>query len=481
MLSGEAGKEPKLLQQYRAWIQPNSSLTEAERRGFFADGTIVLDANVLLDLYQYTPNTRQQLLAVLGQVSSRLWMPYQVGLEFVRGRAGVIQKRIDALHNAPKRVSAKFGEAWSRIGDAVAEATKLLEEYAGNQAADGLDELITESQFKELMDPWRTELIDRIKRAKDEGDFGSTTFTQGQDTLLPQIAALYGDRVGEPPDDSLLRARVELATSFRFPNKIPPGFADSGKETDLGAAGDFLLWEELIAHAQVFPPGARVVLVSRDTKQDWYQSKGFGQEERPWPGLIDEFEKRTGARLLIAGTAAFYADVTRFLGAQLATSTIDELKRPAPEPVGDDQPFLPEKDLVQRVPDEDLALAAYRAAGLSSKAIRQALTRPSDRIFQWWLIGVTRDLELRDTGVDEPLFDLQAVLRPEAHPGPGWSLAGDVLQPGELPYMSVFIAPWFASILKASPQVDRTRLLRLAHHHGSVTGFGAPDQPSMDA
>ncbi|WP_067818828.1 PIN-like domain-containing protein [Actinomadura kijaniata] len=480
MLSGQAGTEWKLLQQYRAWIQPDSSLTEEERKGFFTDGTIVLDTNVLLDLYRYTPNTRRQLLAVLGQVSGRLWMPYQVGLEFVRGRAGVIQKRVDALHKAPNQVSLKFGEAWKRISEAVTEATNLLEDYAGNQAADGLNELISESRFKELMDPWRTELVNRIKRAKEEGDFGSATFTQGQDTLLPQIAALYGDRIGEPPGDSLLRERVELATSFRFPNKIPPGSEDGGKGTDLGAAGDFLLWEEMIAHAEALPPGTRVVLVSRDTKRDWYQPKGFGQEERPWPGLIDEFEKRTEARLLIVETAAFYADVTRFLGAQLATSTIDELNRPAPEPA-DDQPFLSQKDLAQRNPGEDLALAAYRAAGLSSKAIRQALTRPSDRLFQWWLIGATRDLELRDTGIDEPLFDLQAVLREEAHPGPGWSLAADILQPGELPYMSVFIAPWFASILKASPLVDRTRLLRLAHQHGSATGFGAPDEPRMDA
>ncbi|MGW2147393.1 PIN-like domain-containing protein [Nonomuraea bangladeshensis] len=475
MRDGHTEAELKLLRQYWAWIRPGSP-TDEERKEFFAGGTIVLDTNVLLDLYQYTPNTRQQLLDALGTVSDRLWMPYQVGLEFVRGRAGVIKGRVEALHKAPGKVSAAFTNAWKQINDAVADVKQLLEDYAGDQDTSEIDALISEREFNELMHPWRAELVNRAKQVKDESDFGAATFVQGRDTLLPQIAALFGDRIGDPPEQGLVRERIELAIAFRFPNKIPPGFADTRKDTDLRSAGDFLLWEELIEHAQTLSPGAKVILVSRDTKKDWYQPEGFGQEERPWPQLIDEFERRTSARLLIAATATFYSDVKKFLGAEIASSTIDELNRPVAAPA-EEQFFLTRKDLARQDPPEELALAAYRAAGLSSKAIRQALARPSDRLFQWWLVGATRDLGLRESG-DEPLFDLQAILRPEAHPGPGWVLASEIVQPGELPYLYMSLAPWFVSMLEISPMVDRTRLLRLAQHHGSATGFGAPDQPN---
>jgi hypothetical protein len=477
LTAGQHGNiEPKLLRQYRAWIQPGGSAGGAERKAFYTSAVVVLDTNVLLDLYQYTPATRRQLLAALQSVSNRMWMPHQVGLEFVRGRAGVIKDRIEALAKAPRDVSSAFDAAWRQVLGATAQVKKLLEDYAGSDGAAELDELITVERFKELMDPWRSELITRAKGIRDEDDFGSATFTEGSDTLLPQIAELFEDRVGEPASESVLRERVEHATEFRFPNKIPPGFSDLRKGTALGAAGDYLLWEEMIEHAQSLPTESKIIFASRDAKEDWYQAKGFGNSQRPWPALVDEFERRTGSLLLMVDTAGFYAGIREFLGAEITSSTIDELNRPAPLYEGGEQLFVLPKDLASQDPPEELALEAYRAAGLSSKAIRQALSRPSDRLFQWWLIGTTRDLGMRETNDGEPLFDLQAVLRPEVKQGPGWIPASDIVQPGEFPYLSMFIAPWFVSILQTSPQVDRVSLLRLAHRHGSATGFGAPDQ-----
>ncbi|GAA2653793.1 hypothetical protein GCM10010412_022170 [Nonomuraea recticatena] len=393
----------------------------------------------------------------------------------MRGRAGAIKGRIDELTRAPREVTEAFEAAWRQVSGATSRVKKLLEDYAGSEGAAELDELITKEEFTALTDSWRSTLLAKARGIKDEDDFGAATFSEGSDTLLPQIAALFGDAIGEPPSESELKERVEHATAFRFPNKVPPGFSDLGKGTELSAAGDYLLWEELIQHARSLPDGARVILASRDGKEDWYQAEGFGNSQRPWPDLIDEFERRTNSRLLLVGPAGFYAGIREFLGAEIASSTIDELNRPAPQDE-EEQLFVSPKDLAGQDPPEELVLDAYRSAGLSSNAIRQALGRPSDRLFQWWLIGTTRDLGIRPTREGEPLFDLQAVLKPEAKPGPGWLRASDIVRSGEFPYLSMFIAPWFASILQISPQVDRTILLRLAHRHGSATGFGAPDQ-----
>ncbi|MFE7773306.1 PIN-like domain-containing protein [Streptomyces sp. NPDC057445] len=47
---------------------------------------IVLDTNVLLNLYRYNARTREDTLAVLSRLRARLWVPHQVLTGFRRNR-----------------------------------------------------------------------------------------------------------------------------------------------------------------------------------------------------------------------------------------------------------------------------------------------------------------------------------------------------------------------------------------------------------
>jgi len=64
--------------------------TDKEFSHLWQDATVVFDTNVLLHLYRYTPRTRIDLLSAMDALQQRIWMPYQVGLEFSRNRAEVI-------------------------------------------------------------------------------------------------------------------------------------------------------------------------------------------------------------------------------------------------------------------------------------------------------------------------------------------------------------------------------------------------------
>lgn len=55
--------------------------------------TFVLDANVLLNLYRYSAETRKKLLEILKQVSNRVWVPHRAALEYQRNRLDVISKQ----------------------------------------------------------------------------------------------------------------------------------------------------------------------------------------------------------------------------------------------------------------------------------------------------------------------------------------------------------------------------------------------------
>ncbi|MEU9009038.1 PIN-like domain-containing protein [Streptomyces sp. NPDC048479] len=52
----------------------------------FQSGMVVLDTNVLLNLYRSNARTREDTLAVLTKLRDRLWVPHQVLTEFWRNR-----------------------------------------------------------------------------------------------------------------------------------------------------------------------------------------------------------------------------------------------------------------------------------------------------------------------------------------------------------------------------------------------------------
>ena len=51
--------------------------------------TFAVDANVLLNLYRYSPETRGELENALKSIEDRLFLPHQAAKEFLRNRLGV--------------------------------------------------------------------------------------------------------------------------------------------------------------------------------------------------------------------------------------------------------------------------------------------------------------------------------------------------------------------------------------------------------
>ena len=77
---------------FSAYYRPS----ENEFSDLWANCTFTFDANVLLNLYRYSPKTRDSLIEVLKKVSDRIWLPHQAGLEYHRNRLTVIQQQAEA-------------------------------------------------------------------------------------------------------------------------------------------------------------------------------------------------------------------------------------------------------------------------------------------------------------------------------------------------------------------------------------------------
>ncbi|MFJ6120269.1 PIN-like domain-containing protein [Streptomyces sp. NPDC092129] len=465
---GDMGNDPVLLQRFAAWLQPGPSAQDAERSAFFTDGVIVLDTNVLLSLYEYTQTSREEVLSALEQTAGRLWMPYQVGLEFVRGRRSTLESRKRALTDAASEVNKKLMAARKAIVEAKNLVCAQLDKYArAPEEIAGLDALVADAGVDEHLDRYRQEFKRHLDMLKSDHGLALGS-ADAQDPVLARVAELYGAAIGAQPDDGVLRRRLEEATAFRFPNKIPPGFSDSDKDTPLKSAGDFLLWEELIEHLRHLPPAdRRVLFVSNDTKEDWYEQRSGSGSSRPWPSLVDELRRRAQADLRIETPPHFFGGIREFLDAELAEDTYAEIERVS-EAFDVDVPgtrlVITEETALHLDPPEGLALAAFQSVGLASSALRAAAesASPSQRMFQWWLIGVTAQLGRRAAGDAEPSVAIAAATRSSRPPSQSW-IPGTALSPGEwLHRDSSWIAPWFMDLLEATPQMDRTVLRGLA-------------------
>ncbi|MFF5077999.1 PIN-like domain-containing protein [Actinoplanes sp. NPDC000266] len=452
--------EPLLLTRYRAWLSPLPvSVDDDAARSFFGSAVVVLDTNVLLDLYRYTPTARQQVLEALHLVAAqhRLWLPHQVGLEFVRNRTRTVRDRHQALISASKNVDTSFQEAARSIGRARDAVAALLRDLArDDHGADELTGSMTNKAIDSQLREWHQVLIGHVRRLRESTDL--TPASMGSDDpLLPEIAALFGSRIGEPIAEAELRRLVDHATTYRFPNRIPPGFEDKGKSTDLHSAGDFLLWEEIIRHAGTLPRPRRVLLVSRDTKPDWYEHDSNGSPMRPWPALNDELAARADAELLVLTPKEFFRGAQRFLGAELAAGTYDEFDRvsaqtsaePAADGAGQVTGFS-----AGRTDPGPLAEEARRSAGLLSPEAA-ALLQNNSR-FAWWLIGITAELGIRNAAFDEPAVDIPAVSF--ARPAESWLQENIPLSGG---IVSAWVPPWMTAVLRSLPPPDLSRVRRL--------------------
>ncbi|PXX64172.1 hypothetical protein DFR70_105357 [Nocardia tenerifensis] len=455
-----------MFQQYAAWLTASGGLTDADRRSFYTDGMVVLDTNVLLSLYEYTTPARNQILAALEQISERMWLPYQVGLEFVRGRHRVIEKRTSRLKNATVEADRRLSEIKKTLEAASRDIEHLLEKYAyDEQAATDLKRETADS-LAEQIPLWRKMLLVHVDKMKKEQDIVLNRLDADDDPVLRRVAELYGDRIGSPPLPEVTRRRVSEAIDYRFPNRIPPGFADFGKDGEINSAGDFLLWEEVIEKAKSLPGPRRVLLISGDVKEDWYEPPEKGRGERPWPSLHDEMRQRADSSLCLEKPTAFFQGVKKFLDVELAEQTFEEIDRASDVLTTDGRirGVVTEENAVDRYPPSGLVIDSFRSVGLAARSLRFAARTElhTERLFQWWIIGVTVELGRREPVDGEPLIVLSAAVRSVDPPTGEW-VPGTSFELGAWPNpSSLWVAPWFVSLMEASTVSDARTLRMLA-------------------
>lgn len=236
------------------------------------DGIIVFDTNVLLNLYRYNEEARDELLELMKSFQKRLWMPYQVGVEFLANREAVIRW----LHKGFKDLSGQIDEC----------KKGFFKYYEGNYAK---HRHINRQELDELFD----QQLQPIKDKLNEWEKAVPDYDK-KDVVKNEILAMYNKRVGSDYNyDELLE--IYAKGKVRYEHQIPPGYKDDTKEKrEMGARhvyGDLIAWMQIMDYAK--ESNKDIIFVGEDLKEDWWE-KDDGKINKPRQELLDEFKYRTG-------------------------------------------------------------------------------------------------------------------------------------------------------------------------------------------
>ncbi|MDR3667324.1 MAG: PIN domain-containing protein [Ignavibacteriaceae bacterium] len=239
----------------------------------------VLDANVILNLYRYPTEVSNELLTILENIKTRIWIPYQVALEYQRNRMSVIagqKKKFSDIRTMLNNMKAKYTEEYNKLPfkkrhspinlDIILnEINKVLEDHHTK-----ISELEMDQQSKNVDDPIRIKL-DQI--------FENKIGTSYNQTQLDEIF-----KEGEK----------------RYSYLMPPGYMDIDKSTVdkpgtysfnglmyKGIYGDLILWKQILDYAKVNKI-ENLIFLTDDDKEDWWH-KGVG----PRVELIQEIKTTT--------------------------------------------------------------------------------------------------------------------------------------------------------------------------------------------
>jgi len=284
------------------WYAPDQD----ELKAILTNGTIALDANVLLDLYRVGIDERTQIMDVFGSqnVRERLWLPYQAALEYQRNRVTVAKG-----HNAI------YDDIVSSIDKTKQDISKSIDTLRDKTIKVALKE-----KLSSIIDPPIESLRKEVLSLREQNAL-TLGHTNSPDLLRIEIDKIFGDKgqVGPRPDSAILAERMSHVEE-RYDNCIPPGYDDAKKKAN--REGDLLIWFEILHRAKT--TSTPILFISSDTKESWYHREN-GVTVGPRRELLIEIAKVTQERYHQLPLDRFLQLANEFLSAKVQPATIATL------------------------------------------------------------------------------------------------------------------------------------------------------------
>lgn len=430
-------------------FQGYRTLRREDIESALANSMIVPDANVLLNLYRYTPDGRNNLLSTLEAISERLWVPHQVLVEFWRNRETVLrdpggsEKTLQALDGHRTKAIAEIRTWANRVYLPPAQVSSLVDEL--------------NSGFERV--------FEQVKSSVESAtaDFSRSTADDG---VLKALESILTGRVGSELEESEYKAAVREGLR-RVAEQEPPGYKDKRKE-DARAAGDYIVWEQTLIESS--SRERDVLFITADTKEDWWRVEG-GERRGPRIELVNELRRRSGQRLIMLRPAQLLEYAKDILAVSVTEQGVRDVEL-VDANVAREQELLPDGGwtvagltllLVRLLDEAPVQAKAIQFAAINSGFVsREDVYRIGDYAPERSLRGFTRPVNrvaqfVRSFGVmNDDAVDLLWTVYNQDSPEVGWAAGFQIHQA---------VLPIFAEL---SPNI-----LEEAHSGNSMQSPGA--------
>ncbi|WP_226619857.1 PIN-like domain-containing protein [Cytobacillus firmus] len=308
--------------------------SEDEFKHLWDNSIFVFDANVLLNLYRYSEDTRNDLFRVLEGLKQKIWIPNQVGLEYHFNRLSVIYEQKNSYNSIVKVLSEQSKQSIDSLNTG-------LNKYKKRHASINIKELISDLEESYIS------LIEKVQNLeRDHIDYSE------EDMILQTLSELFDSKVGDFNTQAELN-EIYTDGAKRYKSDIPPGYKDlndkKGKvkyynNTFLQSEyGDLIVWNQIIQKA--LSDNINIIFVTDDEKEDWWQIIG-GKTIGPRIELLNEFKTKTNKDVYLYKPYRFVEYAKEYLGEEIRSSSIEEIKEiKNTNSSGEEDSYLTEKDI----------------------------------------------------------------------------------------------------------------------------------------
>lgn len=262
------------------------------------------DANLLLNIYRYTPETQGKFFAILERLKDRIWIPHQAASEYLKRREDVIESQLKVYEEFAAKLDNDF--------------EKLSKQYEPSYRRH------PSIQIEGIVDSIKTALT-QAKSSLEKSKEKHPDFSKS-DPLCEKVLELFDGKTGERFSDARLAEIYEEAEE-RFKILRPPGFSDAKNKGVPEKYGDVVIWFELIERAKA--EKKPFVFVTDDRKEDWWVKKS-GKTISARPELLEEFQKKANVSIYIYQSEQFIEYAFKFFDiedAQAAVKEVQEIRK----------------------------------------------------------------------------------------------------------------------------------------------------------
>lgn len=257
---------------FRGYYRPTSNeFSELWNKCMFS-----FDANILLNIYRYSPETKDKFLQILTIISDRIIVSHQAGEEYQKRRLTVIKDQEDAYDKIIENLNNNI------------DATKTFLNSFKKHPSINVNTIIND------LDIINDSIEEDLKEKKE-----SHPSLFEKDDLRDKLTDLLKGKIGKPFTQDEIK-KIKNDCKLRYANEIPPGFKDSDKKQN--ACGDLILWYQLLDIAK--EKQSPLIFITDDKKEDWWW-KSSGKTIGPRPELIEEMYNEAEVEFYMYGTDRF--------------------------------------------------------------------------------------------------------------------------------------------------------------------------------